>query len=107
MTLNITVVTRRCIYQSADYRLKDWTTGQLSDFETQKIVLVNAFRWNATVCFAGVGRTHSLNVGEWLAECVTAIQFNDPFDRLLDELLKAKSWLSTVPPPYDRHSFSV
>jgi Flp pilus assembly protein TadD len=108
MTLNLTVVTRRCIYQSADYRLTDWTTGQFSDFETPKIVLVNASSWNATVCFAGVGRTHSLDVGEWLAKRVAAIQFNDPFDRLIDELLTAESWLSTVPPLHDdRHSCSV
>jgi Tetratricopeptide repeat len=108
MTLNITVVTHRCIYQSADYRLKDWTTGKFFDFETQKIILVNGSSWNATVCFAGVGRTHSLDVGEWLAERVAAIQFNDPFDRLIDELLTAESWLLTVPPLHDsRHSFSV
>jgi hypothetical protein len=43
MTLNLTVTTRRCIYQSADYRLLDLKTGETFDFETQKIVLVNAF----------------------------------------------------------------
>lgn len=107
MTLNLTVATPRCIYQSADYRLKDCKTGEMSDFKTQKIVLVNASKWNATVCFAGVGRTGNIDVGEWLAERVAAIQFTDPFDRLLAELLKAKSWLSTVSPPDNRHSFSV
>jgi Flp pilus assembly protein TadD len=107
MTLNLTVTTPSCIYQSADYRLTNTKTRERCDFKTQKIVLVNASRWNATVCFAGVGRTHNLDVGEWLAERVAAIQFHDPFERLLDELLKAKSWLSTVPPPDDRHSFSV
>jgi len=108
MTLNITVATRRCIYQSADYRLLDLKTGKTFDFGTQKIVLVNAFRWTATVCFAGVGRTNELDVGEWLAERVGSIQPNDPFERLLDELLKANDWLSAVPAPHDnRHSFSV
>ena len=107
MTLNLTVTTRRCIYQSADYRLIDLNTGTAVDFETQKIVLVNTFKWNATVCFAGVGRTHNLDVGEWLAERVASIQPDDPFERLLDELLTAKNWLSAVPAPYNRHSFSV
>jgi len=74
MTLNITVATPRCIYQSADYRLLDWTTGQLTDFDTQKIVLTNNFRWTATICFAGVGRMHRVDVGTWLAERVAAIQ---------------------------------
>src|SRR5580700_1622999 len=107
MTLNLTVTTGRCIYQSADFRLLDWTTGKLTDFETQKIVLVNRFRWTATICFAGVGRTRKVNVGDWLAERVAAIQQDDPFDRLLDELLTADEWLSDVPPEHKHHSFSV
>lgn len=107
MTLNITVATRRCIYQSADYRLLDLRTGTTTDFDTQKIVLINAFTWSAIVCFAGVGRTHELDVGEWLAERVGAIQANDSFARLFEELLKANDWLSAVPAPHNRHSFSV
>jgi len=107
MTLNLTVTTPRCIYQSADYRLLDWTTGKLTDFETQKIVLVLRFHWTATVCFAGVGRTHKVNVGEWLAERVAAIQQDDPFDRLLEELLTADEWLADVSAPNNRHTFSV
>ena len=107
MTLNLTVTTRRCVYQSADYRLIDLRAGTAVDFETQKIALVNAFGWSATVCFAGVGRTHDLDVSEWLADRVASIQPDDPFDRLLDELLKANDWLSTVSAPHNRHSFSV
>ena len=107
MTLNITVATRRCIYQSADYRLIDVTTGATVGFETQKIVLVNAYKWSATVCFAGVGRTQSVDVGKWVAERVAAVQPDDPFERLLDELLRADDWLSAVPAPHNRHSFSV
>jgi len=67
MTLNITVTTDRCMYQSADYRLLNLTTKKAFDFETQKIIPVNAFGWNATVCFAGVGRTHNIDVSEWLS----------------------------------------
>jgi Flp pilus assembly protein TadD len=107
MTLNMTVATRRCIYQSADYRLLDWTTNQLSDFETQKIVLVNKFGWAATICFAGVGRTGRVDVGTWLVERVAAIRFEDPLERLFDELRTADAWLADVPPPRNRHSFSV
>lgn len=107
MTLNLTVTTQRCIYQSADFRLRDWATGELRDFETQKIALVNRFRWTATVCFAGVGRTLKVNVGDWLAERIAAIEHEDPFDRLLDELLTADGWLSDTSLPDNRHSFSV
>jgi hypothetical protein len=108
MTLNLAVTTHRCIYQSADYRLRDVRKGDTRDFETQKIVLVNTFGWSATVCFAGVGRTQNLDVSEWLADRVGSIQPDDPFERLLDELLTANEWLSTVSKPHDnRHSFSV
>lgn len=105
MTLNITVATDTCIYQSADYRLLDLRTDKTFDFDTQKIVFVHTFRWSATVCFAGVGRTATVDVGEWLAERAAAILSEDPFERLLDELLKADEWLSNL--RNNRHSFSV
>ena len=109
MTLNVTVLTSHCIYQSADYRLKDLQTNTTTDFQTQKVFIVNAFEWSATVCFTGVGRTRNpnLNVHEWLSGQLGLVQMNDPFERLIDELLKAKSWLSAVPAPQNKHSFSV
>lgn len=107
MTLNITVASPRCIYQCADYRLLDWTTGELTDFETQKIALVNNPGWTATVCFAGVGRTLRVDVGHWLAEVVDAVEPDDPFERLLERLQSADEWLAEVPSPWNRHSFSV
>ena len=107
MTLNITVATERCIYQSADYRLQDVLTKNTYDFQTQKLVLINNSRWSATVCFAGVGRTATIDVSEWLAERVAAIEFADPFERLLEELKAAEAWLSKVPPPHNLHSFSI
>ena len=107
MTLNITVLTSRCIYQSADYRLLDLQTNTTTDFQTQKIFVVNTFKWSATVCFTGVGRTHGVNVHEWLSEKLGLIQMNGPFERLIDELLKAESWLSRVQAPHNKHSFSV
>ena len=107
MTLNLTVTTPRCIYQCADYRLVDWASGGTHDFETQKIVLKTAFSWHATVCFAGVGRTREVNVGDWLAQSLHSISAAEPFDRLLEVLLTADDWLAKVPAPYNRHSFSV
>jgi Flp pilus assembly protein TadD len=107
MTLNITVVTPRCIYQSADYRLLDLQTGKTYDFQTQKIIPVNCFRWSATVCFSGVGRTHDLDVSVWLNNCLRSVGMNEPFDRLLDEIMRANEWLSAVSPPHNKHSFSI
>lgn len=107
MTLNLTVATSSCIYQSADYRLTDWHTGRPYDFTSQKIVLVNRWKWSATVCFAGVGRSQTLDVSQWLAERVDTISSDDPFERLIDELLTANKWLSSVPVSRRRHSFSI
>ncbi len=102
MTLNITVLTPRCIYQCADYRLTDWATQKAIDFATQKIAIVNCWRWSATVCFSGVGRTATVNVGDWLADVISSIRQDDPFQRLLDALLEADRWLSAIPPQHDR-----
>jgi tetratricopeptide (TPR) repeat protein len=107
MTLNITVVTRRCIYQTADYRLMNLQTNEWSDFETQKIVPINTFTWSATVCFRGIGLTTNLDVSAWLAERVASIGMDDPFERLLNELMKANTWLSPLYPPNNELSFSV
>ena len=56
MTLNITVATPRCIYQAADYRLLDWSTGQLTDFDSEKVC------WSTT--FAGRHQFALLASGE-------------------------------------------
>jgi tetratricopeptide (TPR) repeat protein len=107
VTLTLTVTTPRCIYQSADYRLTDVQTGATRDFDTQKIFLVNTFKWTASICFAGVGRTKELDVGEWLGERVAAIDIDDAFDHFVEEILTADVWLSRIPPPHNRHSFSI
>lgn len=85
----------------------DVRTGKVTDFETQKIVIAQSSSWSATICFAGVGRTSTVDVSQWLTDLVAAIAPKDPFDRLLDDLLRADDWLSTVPAPNNRHSFSV
>ena len=48
MTLNLTVLTQRCIYQCADYRMINPITRQPYNDQAQKIVLVNAANWNTT-----------------------------------------------------------
>lgn len=107
MTLNITVLTRRYIYQSADYRLLDFATKRTTDFETQKIVFFIARTWSASICFSGVGRAPSVDVSEWLAEIVRAIPKREPLDYLIGELLKAEDWLNQVSASLRRHSFSI
>lgn len=108
MTLNITVTTPRFIYQSADYRLFDCNSNTVFDFKTQKIFIKNTFKWTASICFAGIGKTGSIDVSEWLSKRLDSIQMDDTFDRLIEELLKADSWLSSISDPVKRrHSFSI
>jgi len=107
MTLTITVATPHCVYQSADYRLVDFTNGQPLPSVPQKLVVVNAFRWSATVCFSGVGRTPDCDVSVWLGEIAARIRGHDSFEQLIDELLTADQWLKNVPSPHNRHSFSI
>jgi Flp pilus assembly protein TadD len=88
--------------------LYDVNAHTVKDFWAhQKIFLVTAATWHASVCFNGVGKFNALYVSEWLAERLASIQPQDQFDRLLDELLTADTWLSKVPPPNNKHSFTI
>jgi hypothetical protein len=89
MTLNVTVASERCIYQSADFRLLDLRTGATYDDRAQKAVVVTAREWIATVCFSGVGWTaQGLDVSDWLAD-KAQIQHREPLDTLVAKLLEA------------------
>ena len=108
MTLNVTVATRECIYQCADYALVDPRTGRSVRVESRKVVLVNAFRWAATVCYTGIAQTpDGTFVGEWLSALVDDIALDGSFDQLLDRLVAADTWLSAYPLKTRRISFSV
>src|ERR1044071_9117114 len=104
MTLNITVVSERTIYQCADYRFTDTRSAQTYDFySNQKIFTVNRRSWQATVCFNGVGVSNSIHVSNWLAERIANVAQQDPFARLIEQLQTADSWLSSIGPPHNRH----
>jgi len=108
MTLNITVVTDQGIYQSADMRMFDSTIGRLSD-ECEHVTpqIIRCRTWHATICFAGVGRTHDVAVGPWLAEQLRSIEPNQRLPALIDRLLGADSWLSGVAMDRSALTFTV
>jgi tetratricopeptide (TPR) repeat protein len=56
MTLNLTVVSPKHIYQCSDFRLS-YKDGYYNDEEAQKIVVVSSLGWTALVQFTGVART--------------------------------------------------
>jgi hypothetical protein len=57
--------------------------------------------------FRGCWTDTSRRRGQWLAEVVAGIQPDDPLEQLLERLQSADEWLGEVPPPRNRHSFSV
>jgi Tfp pilus assembly protein PilF len=108
MTLNITVVTEKRIYQSADYRLTDLSTGRkYDDARNQKNFVVAGDMWLATVCFNGVGRTANFEVSRWLSDVCSATTREESLDEFLARLQSADSWLSNAAPRNRRHSFIV
>jgi Flp pilus assembly protein TadD len=107
VTLVITVATQQCVYQCTDYRLLDLRTGAVRDFDRQKIFFLQKQGWSATVCHAGIGRTTSVNVREWLAERALSIRHDAPFELLLDELGKADEWIWEDPLVDHKQSFSI
>ena len=107
MSLVITVATQQCVYQCTDYRLLDLRTGLKRDFDTQKIVFVQKTGWSATVCFAGIGRTKTMDVRGWLADRALSLRHDAPFDALLEELMGADEWIWEDPMSDHMHSFVV
>jgi Tfp pilus assembly protein PilF len=108
MTLNITVVTEKRIYQSADYRLTDLLTGRkYDDARNQKIFVAAGDMWLATVCFNGVGRTADFEVSPWLSDVCSSTTREESLDAFLARLQSADSWLSNAAPRNRRHSFIV
>ena len=96
MTLTITIMTAKRVYQSADFRLVDVATGKHSDFGTQKIAAFAKDNFVATVCFAGIGRAANVNVGDWLAELIAQFPNDGSFDEFLEALRTADAFLSTM-----------
>ena len=55
MTLNLTLLTKTTIYQSADYRLTDLDTRQWTD-ESTKLVTFQYPNWHGLLTYTGIGR---------------------------------------------------
>jgi Tfp pilus assembly protein PilF len=107
VTLNITVATRKVIYQMGDFRLTNTISGKYEDRTAQKQVQVQKFDWSALVSFAGVGSVGNLNVSDWLAEQIGKIPADGSVERLITLLLEADRWLQTTPAKHRWHTFTI
>jgi hypothetical protein len=107
VTLNLTLATRKIIYQMGDFRVTDTTTGEYKDHIAQKQVQIQRFRWSALVSFAGVGSVGNLGVSDWLAGQTRKIPGDATVEALISLLLEADQWLRRVPPRHRRHTFTI
>jgi hypothetical protein len=95
------------VFLSGDFRLTSRPGAFSDNLNTQKLVPVVKFGWSALVSFAGVGRTSSgLDVGEWLAEELAAIDMHEDVSELERRLLGANTWLRALG-PQRHHIFSA
>jgi Flp pilus assembly protein TadD len=103
MTINITIATRNAIFQCADYQVTDFDTGAaIVSPRNQKIQFTAKRHWHASVCYHGFATYRALNVSSWLAQRIGSITFDDPLNRLVEELQSAGAFLQAVPVTYDR-----
>jgi Tfp pilus assembly protein PilF len=93
MTLNITCLARRVIFQSGDFRLTDAGDGSVIDYPIQKQLVVSRFEWTALVAFCGVAHTGDEYVADWLVRQVQSTSMWGSFDESLGRLRQADSWL--------------
>jgi hypothetical protein len=80
MTLNITLLTERAIYQSADFKLTDANTGETITETSTKLVTLQYFEWDGFVTYTGVGSWRGRDIADWLVEWLTGLQEASPQD---------------------------
>jgi hypothetical protein len=107
VTLIMTHLTGRRIYQSGDFRLTDRRTGQVFDYRAQKQIIVQRLGWTALAGFCGVAHTAREPVPEWIVRQLRLIPLDAPFDQFLRRLKTAGYWLAGIDPRFRAISFSV
>ena len=68
MTLNITVLTRSIIYQSADFRLTDSVSHRRITDRSAKCVTLTFPSWLGLVTYCGLGKWEGRDLSSWIAE---------------------------------------
>jgi Flp pilus assembly protein TadD len=107
LTLIITHLTRRRIFQSGDFRLTDPRTGDIFDYKAQKQIIVQRFGWTALIGFCGVAHTGREPVPEWIVRQLQAIPQDGSFKQLLRRLRAAEVWLAGFNPRFRPLTFSI
>ncbi len=71
MTLNITVLTPNTIYQSADFKLTDFDTGEPQPDPSPKTVKLTFSSWWGFITYTGVGKWRDRDVSSLIVDWLT------------------------------------
>jgi hypothetical protein len=107
MTLNITVLARDVIYQSADFRLSDAKTNKAYDDDpSTKAVMAWNLAWTGFITYTGVGRVGDRHTSDFVQEWLR--NANDAsFDEVVDRIRRTGAeWIRRHARGH-RHTFVV
>jgi len=104
MTLNVTILSPKIIYQSADYALFNETSNRPISTPSTKVVSINEMSWTGFITYTGIGREGTRDTSRiiktWLKE------LKEPNIEDIVELLKTKAtkWINRIRPGA-KHTF--
>ena len=98
MTLNITILTPKIIYQSADYALFDERAGQPVLMPSTKAVVLSNFDWTGFITYTGIGRVGNKHTSEYVQEWVRDLD-RPSFEEVVELIRnRASLWVQAVKP---------
>lgn len=95
----MTLVTKGMIYQSADYRLSDLSTGALVDNASPKVIFLEYGHWRGFVTYTGLGRWQYRDTSQYILEWLTGMRNATPHDIALRLQSEGNKWLRSAPTP--------
>ena len=110
MTLNITVLTREAVFQSADFRLTNAETGKLMDNNSQKVMNISYNRWGGLLTYTGLGKWGGKDAGVWLTEWLSedsALTLDDVTKIITERAYEVLSKLRSPKGDIFHHTFVI
>lgn len=105
MTLNITILSRQFIYQSADYALFNEREKKPLLMPSTKAVVVSNFDWTGFITYTGIGRVRNKHISESVREWIRNLD-HPSFENVVERIRnRASRWIQAVPGA--RHTFIV
>ena len=96
MTLNLTLLTSRTIYQSADFRLTNMDTGEVVSDTSSKLITLRYESWDGLVSYTSAGRWQGRDTLEYVIECLTGLQEATPGDVAWRIQESGNEWLRNI-----------